>query len=580
MDNYDGEPLLEDNSDSDDILGDKYAGQITTDIDTIPPSSPGKRSIFGKVILAFIAGFVITLGVIAYFFLRNTDILSFVPENSEVVMNITINGLNKIVFSDQVQKLKENKEALDRLNRISDSFMTGLFFKQPVEGLNTADNFFNFIDSDMVIACFNTGKLFLKRGTFSSSGTEIDRLGIFRMNNKEKVSEYFKIIQDKYRASEREINGYKVFVTQDFCYIFKDTFVVIATNPDILMLSMDTINGKNKSILKNDKFILYKNRISSNSIGFMYFNLGPMRESFYNNTGISKASILASFIDSFKLAGISAAASTDGLTIEGLVLPEDNIQSSMAQKFFSQKSRVPSSLKFFPGDTSNVFLFTNVVELFQILKEMMVEVYPDMNNNIVYFLENSLKLDIERDIFASLTGELAFNLPFKSIDELAVNLALKQNKIFDGTVIILGIKKDSRLRSLIAGADTVMSFFSSGNSYRDVNIIVSPDGSFSYCFIDDFLIVTAGGGGDRLKEIIDTEADGKDNIDKLYEVRRKNKFSRECTLLSYINLRVFSGKPLSGNDGVKSFSEIWGNTGNYEKGFKSIIYMVRSESEQ
>ncbi|HPZ08047.1 MAG TPA: hypothetical protein PL110_08030, partial [Candidatus Eremiobacteraeota bacterium] len=279
------------------------------------------------------------------------------------------------------------------------------------------------------------------------------------------------------------------------------------------------------------------------------------------------------------LIGTSIAIYPTGVFIQTLIMPEENITSPIAVMYFSQIPREPKSLRFLPEDnTSNVIAFTNLVELFQISVELLKDLSPDISKNINKLTE-SKGFNMERDVLGSLTGDLSISVPVKNPGEIALLLLLNPGQLFNDTIAIIGIKKDSRLASMVAGADTLISFVSTPVNYRGVKITKSPDNSLCYAFTEESLLVNTGNSYSNIEKLIATKGGEKSSLYDLYQKRTKKILPSKVISLFYINLKQIYNK-LSLNSNQKDLEqtfekcpEIWIVTTRVDKGMVSTIYI-------
>ena len=547
------------------------------DSDDHDSSTPRKKS-YGVYIISFLLGVILCLGVLLFYLLTRESLqeLSFMPEESQMVLKMQIEpGIKKMIFTEQYKKIHENTDTEKRVYDSLDKLMITVFFREPRQGINITEDFLPYVDPEMSVAGFNMGQNLAGKILKLHRGIEkIITLGAFRINNREKVDDFFNKVQAQYGASEKELNGQKIFVSTNFSYVFYKDFVIMATTPDTLLLSLDTVQKKHKSILTDEKFQLYRKKISKNTVGFAYVNLNYLRDEFCNVSKISQDSNFVQFFKSVKIMGASLALSEKGLSLETMMLPEEIITNPVAVKYFSQTQKEPLSLTFFSKDsTTNILVLTNIVELFDVYTGLTEDILPGVRDNISKLVESRLSLNLERDILASLTGELAISYPSKNVAQFGLTLLANPQKLFEGFVVMIGIKQDSRLQSLIAGADSIISLLAPPPQFKGVSIITSPDGSLSYASTDDFIILGMGSSRARIQDLIVTKKDNLRSVNDLYKERTLF-YSKEVLGISYVNIKLlYEGLGSDVQKSLEKTPEIWTVNNKVDKGIKVTLYI-------
>ncbi|OQA20474.1 MAG: hypothetical protein BWY64_00101 [bacterium ADurb.Bin363] len=581
--------FYEDKGEEDLSDGDHFDFSSENGTEDYPSSSsaPSYKGFYIKVLLVVLVLLTgITGGIIYYIYGRGKPgELSFIPEEAQIVGKLEIKpGIKKMLFSDQYGKLQQDPELEKKLYDSLDKLMRDLFFKEKRPGINITEEFLNYVDPEMAVAQFNVGQTIARKNLKNLIKPDVKTdniisLGVFHINNKEKTDEFFKKVEQSYGAVERETEGYKIFISDNFSYYFYRDFVVISSRPEVIVLSIKTVKKEHKSILTQENFQLYRKGHVKDAIGFIYVNLNYLRQDFCSVIRLSEDSNLVQFLNSLKLIGTSIAIYPTGVFIQTLIMPEENITSPIAVMYFSQIPREPKSLRFLPEDnTSNVIAFTNLVELFQISVELLKDLSPDISKNINKLTE-SKGFNMERDVLGSLTGDLSISVPVKNPGEIALLLLLNPGQLFNDTIAIIGIKKDSRLASMVAGADTLISFVSTPVNYRGVKITKSPDNSLCYAFTEESLLVNTGNSYSNIEKLIATKGGEKSSLYDLYQKRTKKILPSKVISLFYINLKQIYNK-LSLNSNQKDLEqtfekcpEIWIVTTRVDKGMVSTIYI-------
>ena len=553
--------------------------------------SGGSKKSSKKVILIAV-GILVAAGLVfgailayKFFFKKELNVISFVPEESQMVLKFDVKSkILRMLYADQYEHILSDPGNSSAVDYLIDYSMSRLFFGKPMKDLNIRENFIEYVEPEIGFAFFNIGKsigqkLPLKKVEDLKEPVKLENLGVFKISNRDKVNEFFKDVEEKYNVKKERVSGYNLFISKDFSYVFKEDFLLLSNSSDILALALDTVNGKHEGISGDVNFRLFKKKISSNTVGFSYLNLNSMREDFYNNVQLSEDSKAADFLESFKLIGTSLAVSENGLLFETLVLPEEKL-SPLAQEFFSQKSVLPETLKLFSKeDTSNVMLMTNAIVIFDLLNGFFKELMPEKMESIASFTEKTLNLNLERDILASLSGDFALSLPAKSIGELGVGAILDYTRLFSGGILIIGVKPDSRLASLISGTDFLMTIFAPPSSYLGVNIVNTPDGNFCYALTDGYLILSTGKSHTKIESCIKAQKDQVPTLYHLYEERGENRFSLETTGVCYFNLEEFYQNFFRGfispedRTFLSNLPEVWMTGTTLDKGYKTTVYI-------
>ena len=351
--------------------------------------------------------------------------------------------------------------------------------------------------------------------------------------------------------------------------------------PILLLLSLDTIDGKHNSILDNDKFRLFKKKLSKNTVSFLFVNLNYLREDLYSVVEFSEDSKLAGFFNSFKLLGTGLALSEEGLLLETFILPEKTL-SPLAEKFFSQHVEEPHALKLFSKEsTTNTIYITDTVTFIELIQGLSDELFS--GQELVDLIEGALQFGIsEQDIIDSLTGEMAFSLPAKSIGEIGVSFLLDPQMLLGGALFLAGLKEDSTLGNYIATGSSFISMFSPPTRYKDVDIINDPSGNLSYALTGNYIIVSTGKSHGRLEDCIKAQTGETPSLYDLYVERAGGRFPVATTGVVYINTKLlydnfFRGLPGGDNDSqvriLDRIPEIWLTTSTADNGYKSTIYI-------
>lgn len=565
---YDDEINLEDNDEEEDLL----------DSDDTDDGTSNKSQTKSVYVISFLLGVILCLGaVIFYLSTRDTlQELSFMPEESQMILKMQVEpGIKKVIFAEQYKKIHENPDTEKGIYAIIDKLMITVFFREPRQGINITADFLPYVDPEMAVAGFNMGaNLAVKMLRLNNPVDKIFTLGAFRINNREKVDEFFNKVQVQYGATEQEMNGHKIFVSTNFSYVFYRDFILMATTPDKLLLSLDTVQKKHKSILTDEKFQLYRKKISKDTVGFAYVNLNYLREEFCNISKMSQESNFVQFFKSVKIMGAALALSEKGLSLETLMIPEENITNPVAVKYFSQTAKEPVSPTFFAKDsTTNLIVLSNIVELFEVYTGLTEDIMPGLKDNMENLVESRLSLNLERDIFASLTGELAISYPSRNAAELGITLLTNPQKLLQGLIVMIGVKQDSRLESLIAGADSLMSLLAPPPQFKGVSIITAPDGSISYACTDHFIILGMGNSRARIQELILTKKDNLQSVNNLYK-ERTLVYSKEVLGLTFINIKMlYDGLGAGAGKSVEKTPEIWLVNSKADKGIKATLYI-------
>ena len=563
---YDDEINLEDNDEEEDLL----------DSDDTDDGTSNKSQTKSVYVISFLLGVILCLGaVIFYLSTRDTlQELSFMPEESQMILKMQVEpGIKKVIFAEQYKKIHENPDTEKGVYATIDRLMVTVFFREPRQGINITADFLPYVDPEMAVAGFNMGaNLAVKMLRLNNPVDKIHTLGAFRIKNREKVDEFFNKVQAQYGATEQEMNGHKIFVTSNFSYVFYRDFVLMATTPDKLLLSLDTVQKKHKSILTDEKFQLYRKKISKDTVGFAYVNLNYLRDEFCNISKMSQDSNFVQFFKSVKIMGASLALSEKGLSLETLMVPEENITNPVAVKYFSQTAKEPLSPTFFAKDsTTNLIVITNIVELFDVYTGLTENLIPGVKDNLENLVESRLSLNLERDIFASLTGELALSYPSRNSAEFVRALFTKPQKLLEGLVVMVGVNQNSRLESLIAGADSLISLLAPPPQFKGVSIITAPDGSISYACTDHFIILGMGKARNRIEELVATKKDSLQSVNDLYK-ERNFVYSKEVLGISYINLKlIYEG--LGAGKSVEKTPEIWTVNNKADSAIKATLYI-------
>jgi hypothetical protein len=553
-------------------------GDLLDSDDTDDDSSTPQKKSYSFYIISFLLGVILCLGVLIFYLLtrENLQELSFIPEESQMVLKMQIEpGIKKVIFTEQYKKIHENTDTEKSVYDSFDKLMITVFFREPRQGINITADFLPYVDPEMAVAGFNMGQNLAAKVLKLNRGIDkIYTLGAFRINNRGKVDDFFKKVNAQYGAEEKELNGQKIFVSTNFSYVFYRDFVVMATNPDILLLSLDTVQKKHKSILTDEKFQLYRKKISKDTVGFAYVNLNYLREEFCNVSKISQDSNFVQFFKSVKIIGASLGLSQKGLSLETMMLPEENITNPVTLKYFSQTPKEPLSLTFFSKDsTTNILVLTGIVELFDVYTGLTEDILPGVRDNINKLVESKLSLNLDRDILSSLTGELAISYPSKNAAQFGLALFTNPQKLFDGFVVMIGIKQDSRLQSLIAGADSIMSLLAPPPQFKGVSVITSPDGSLSYACTDDFVILGMGSSRARIQELITTKKDNLQSVNDLYK-ERSLFYSKEVLGISYVNIKLlYESLGAGAGKSMENTPEIWTVNNKVDKGIKTTLYI-------
>ena len=553
-------------------------GDLLDSDDTDDDSSTPQKKSYGVYIISFLLGVILCLGVLIFYLLTRDNLqeLSFMPEESQMVLKMQIEpGIKKVIFTEQYKKIHENPDTEKSVYDSLDKLMITVFFREPRQGINITADFLPYVDPEMAVAGFNMGQNLAGKILKLTRGIDkIYTLGAFRINNREKVDDFFKKVQAQYGAEEKEINGHKIFVSTNFSYVFYRDFVIMATGSDTLLLSLDTVQKKHKSILTDEKFQLYRKKISKDTVGFAYVNLNYLRDEFCNISKMSQDSNFVQFFKSVKIMGASLALSGKGLSLETMMIPEENITNPVALKYFSQTQKEPVSLTFFAKDsTTNLIVLTNIVELFDVYTGLTEDILPGVKDNIDKLVESRLSLNLERDILASLTGEIAISYPSRNAAEFGLALLTNPQKLFDGFVIMIGVKQDSRLESLIAGADSLISLLAPPPQFKGVSIITAPDGSISYACTDNFIILGMGKSRNRIEELITTKKDNLQSVNDLYK-ERTFFYSKEVLGISYVNIKLLYEKLGTGaNKSLENTPEIWTVNNKVDKSIKATLYI-------
>ncbi|MEQ8186875.1 MAG: DUF3352 domain-containing protein [Candidatus Eremiobacterota bacterium] len=567
---YDDEINLNDNDEEEDLLD-----SDDTDDDTSDKSQTKSYSVY---IISFLLGVILCLGAVIFYLSTREHLqeLSFMPEEAQMIVKIQIEpGIKKVIFTEQYKKIHENPDTEKNVYASIDKLMITVFFREPRQGINITADFLPYVDPEMAVAGFNMGaNLAVRILRLNNPVDKIFTLGAFRINNREKVDEFFNKVRIQYGATEQEMNGHKIFVSTNFSYVFYRDFVLMATTPDKLLLSLDTVQKKHKSILTDAKFQLYRKKISKDTVGFAYVNLNYLRDEFCNISKMSQDSNFVQFFKSVKIMGAALALSEKGLSLETLIVPEENITNPVAVKYFSQTAKEPVSLTFFAKDsTTNLLVLTNIVELFEVYTGLTEDILPGVKDNLDNLVESRLSLNLERDIFASLTGELAISYPSRSAAEFGLTLLTKPQKLFDGLVVMAGVKQDSRLESLIAGADSLISLLAPPPQFKGVSIITAPDGSISYACTDHFIILGMGKSRNRIQELIATKKDNLQSLNDLYK-ERTFVYSGEVLGVTFINIKLlYEGLGTEAARSVEKTPELWIVNSKADTGIKATLYI-------
>jgi len=565
---YDDEINLNDNDEEEDLLDTE-----DTDDDISDKSRTNSYSVY---IISFLLGVILCLGaVIFYLSTRDTlQELSFMPGESQMIVKMQVEpGIKKVIFAEQYKKIHENPDTEKGVYATIDKLMVTVFFREPRQGINIMADFLPYVDPEMAVAGFNMGaNLAVRLLRLNNPIDKIFTLGAFRINNREKVDEFFKKVQAQYGATEKEMKGHKIFVSTNFSYVFYRDFVVMATTPDTLLLSLDTVQKKHKSILTDEKFQLYRKKISKDTVGFAYVNLNYLRDEFCNISKMSQEANFVQFFKSVKIMGAALALSEKGISLETLMIPEENITNPVAVKYFSQTAKEPVSPTFFAKDsTTNLIVLTNIVELFEVYTGLTEDLIPGVKDNLDNLVESRLSLNLERDIFASLTGELALNYPSTNSGQFITALFTKPQKLLEGLVVMVGVNQNSRLESLIAGADSLISLLAPPPQFKGVSIITAPDGSISYACTDHFIILGMGKARNRIQELIGTKKDNLQSVNDLYK-ERTFVYSKEVLGISYINLKlIYEG--LGAGKSMERTPEMWTVNTKADSGIKATLYI-------
>jgi len=541
----------------------------------------------GLLLIAFIiTAAVITVGIICYFYFRGAPkagVLSFVPEEAHIVANFdTGSALTDVLISDQYKKAYGNEKSREMLKKAGDTFLQKMFFGTVPEGIELTEDFLNYVKPEGALSFFNVSQYLASRfpekmRKEALSDTKIHKLGIFHMDDKEKVKEFFEKVNDKYKVSEKEMEGYKIFVSEQISYVFKDEFVLLSTHPELLVLSLKTIEGKHKSLLYNDKFRLFKKKVSSDTTGFVFLNVNYLRKDLYGFLKFSDDSQLAGFFNSFKLIGGSLSISEEGALFETLILPEEKLTSPLAKKFFSQEAKEPSILRFFPEDgTTNVIVITNALSFIDILQGLFEELVS--REAIMNFVKGALHFGLsEQDIITSLTGEVAVSLPVKSMGEISLSLLLKPGNLAGDVLFMAGIEEDSKLANYIVAGSSFISMVSPPTKYRDVNIVNG--GTCTFALTGGYIIVNTGQSHSRIEESIKASLGESPSLYSLYQKRAKGRFPSETTGVTYFNTKLMFENFFRGltgdnkNNSVNKVPEVWFTTTTAEKGYKSTLFI-------
>lgn len=540
------------------------------------------------IIALFIAG-IITGVIIAFKLLYKQDltVMSFIPEKTQILVNFNIESeIIRLLYKDQYEKAMADPGTEETMNSLSLLFMNKLFLVPFIEKVNIREDFLKYLEPEICLAFFNIGKSLALRippnkVKESLQYNDIQRLGVFRISDRKKVEEFFRKLEERCDIKKETLNGYSMFVSEKFSYVFKEDFLLLSNSPETLLLSLRTVSGKEKNIEENDKYSLFKSKISSDTVGSAFINLNYLREDFYSEIELPEDSIVAGFFDSFKLAGTGFSVSEKGLLFETLILPEERL-SPLAEEFFSQKSVVPEPLnRFSMENTHDILVLTDVSVPLKILKSFFEEVMPDVMDKISNFTINSFNLDIERDIMEALRGDLAISLPAKSLGEIGTGITIDYGRLFSDSILMVGIKEGSRLEGLISGSDFIMTLFSKPASFNGVNIVNTPDGNFCYALTENYLIISYGKTHDRIEDCIKAKQGIVTPLYSLYEKRGEGIFPVESTGVFYINMKDFYEKFFRGimsqkdidRGPLKNLPELWLTSTTVDKEFKTIVYI-------
>ena len=522
---------------------------------------------------------LLILVVVLITFLLNSCIISDYEDTVRIVPRDA-----QIIFNINLQSYFKRRAILNELDELNQDpslkkFFTVVFSGNPSPEINLEEDLLPYVNTNFSLAYYNLGNSI---GSFFNPTNiikkqDINFVLIFDIQDKEDIDKFLHKLDTVYHPQKENYRGQDFFYYKDTYYFTYERFLVFSHEINLLKNSIDCTRNNNLSIIKEENFLSFREKkISSDSIGFIYYNIPGIGTEFLNKIPDKDKTELKDLLDCIKFMGTSIEVDRDKLKFNTYLVQAETL-TPVGKEFFSLERGKLKSLEFFPEKSSLVIALSSPGKLLNTGVSLLESLGPKKIKTFTTLFKKG---------FGYTMGDI-----LKRSQEMGVNFITGENNSHEEddsyqeisqSSWILALKLDPKMplmKETLQSTDTILSFLGRGEAYKEVSITSLPYGLSGYSILNDFLLLSLG-NKENIKAVIDTFRDDEESIEK----RINPQISTESVGLIYIKLDKLYNSSLSHlikneelreklRETFENYPELWGNINNSEDGYISTLIM-------